>query len=110
MFFPFKDYQVFDYGDASENTRTFVIGPLYSNAIVFCEFYDDNNGSRMQVFYEFGTRKQYIGTYNLFDSTAISGADLGWSNFVPAGATIYESSSDDSTGRTRLRLHILYLP
>lgn len=110
MFFPFTDYEVVDYGPASEDPDQIVKSNLKSNALVFCEFYGDNNGSRFTVFYKFLTRTQFIGTYNLFGSTAITGADVGWSNFVPKGATIYESSSDDSTGRTSLRVHIFYLP
>lgn len=105
------NYQVFNYGQVSENTNEFVFGPLSSNALVFCEFYGDSNGSRVAVWYEFSSRRQYLATFNQPAGGALPPGigDVGFSNFVLAGSTIREDSSDDSTGRTSLRLHIFYL-
>lgn len=104
----FTSYELVDYGSVDEDADNTIKSNLPNDAFVLVEFQGEGNGSRALVWAEdnFSSGDVPLPIAWINQSTA---APTTHSNFVRAGADIKESSSDFSSGKVDIKLHIYYI-
>lgn len=112
MFYPFINWEIIDEPNAEEATNTLLKGNLPNDALILVEYYGDGDGSRFIVFslnnLSSADRPIYHSTLNENIPDMYEAA--GFAQIARKGSNLYYFSSNFTSGRSSLRVHLLYLP